>query len=58
MNCPYCNEDVELEGQWDLVGQTFPCPKCARSVTLEHEDTWDEDSQEEWSDFFLVEPAE
>lgn len=51
---PDCHEAIELDDEWERLGETVVC-ECGTSSTVEYEETWD--GEEEHQYWFLTQKA-
>lgn len=53
MNCLKCNFDVSDLMTYDKIGDTIICPNCNNPMIVRYDETWIEDINEEYIDWWL-----
>lgn len=54
MECLKCNHDVSDLMNWDTLCQEFiECPNCGNKMSVEYDESWNEESEEENSWWWL-----
>jgi hypothetical protein len=56
--CPYCNNDVEVEEAYGLIGKEVECQHCKNKPLLDYDEIYDEETYEEECYWFLVKPED
>jgi hypothetical protein len=51
--CPWCGEPTGVAADFDAPDE-LDCPKCGKPCVVEYEESWDEESGDEWYSFTLV----
>jgi len=51
--CLKCNEDVSNLMDWDSWNEEIECPKCGNKMTVNYDESYDEESGEEDSWWWL-----
>ncbi len=46
-NCLKCKEDVSSLMNWDTLYEGITCPNCGHKMTVNFEESWEEDWEEE-----------
>lgn len=46
----------ELVGNWDMLGEDVFCPECGKACTVEYDEYYDYETDEESGTWFLEEP--
>lgn len=56
--CVNADCDAVISVGWEQVGKTAKCPKCATTMRLEYDETYDAETNEEDSWWFFERPDE
>lgn len=53
--CPKCEGFIEIELGFDSIGADVTCPHCGSQLQVEYDESYDEESGDEYNWFWLKE---